>query len=412
MLHRILTFAVILSTFTGCGRSEPEPVYVGHVSPLSGPEKLVGQSSMRGTKLALKKFNENLKEDSETRPIGVLHVNAPGGKKNYAGEAVRLKAINQVMAILGGRTAEQVSGLDQYLTPVVSPNGVRTPGLTKYVFLTGLTPQQRGESLAQYVGEHKQPTLSPQQTSAAIGLLASPTNGPMLLPDFLSAAGKAPLRILVLVDQRQVEYSLVADAFLNKYSELRFSASSKNQRLLPMYFNDSEELDLILQRRQEDLPDLVFFAGDIDSIRDVRSILGEQTPIFFAGPEGSQEVLLASPEINSNIILTTAWVPDLDTTENKDFKEAYRSTFKDEPDVHAALAYDNARLLFAALKLTKNFFTNKEIHEKLSQLKDFPTLIGKTQFTKAGILQRPVFIVHLHQGNAVTRKKVEYPKEK
>jgi branched-chain amino acid transport system substrate-binding protein len=76
--------------------------------------------------------------------------------------------------------------------------------------------------------------------------------------------------------------------------------------------------------------------------------------------------------------------------------------FGEPPDVAAALAFDNARLLFEALRQCQGTFTPGQIREKLAELKDFPMLTGSAAFDDTGQLRRPAFVIRLGQGKAAT----------
>jgi branched-chain amino acid transport system substrate-binding protein len=92
----------------------------------------------------------------------------------------------------------------------------------------------------------------------------------------------------------------------------------------------------------------------------------------------------------------------------KDFAARYEQRFHEPPDVQAASAYDNMRIL---LQVLGNVSSPKgvKIQEALEKLADFPTLSGIVTFDKEHHwVDCQAFIVRLQDGAA----KVEYaPKD-
>src|SRR5262249_11514680 len=146
----------------------------------------------------------------------------------------------------------------------------------------------------------------------------------------------------------------------------------------------------------------------VGALGKIRAASGGKTvPILFAGPEGTQAVLLSGPKLVGEIFLVTAWVPDVQTEQNERFVKKYQEKFAETPDVQAAISHDNARLLFEALRQCQGTFTPGQIREKLAELKDFPMLTGNATFDDTGQLRRPAFVVRLGQGKAVTISRQE-----
>src|SRR5262245_24786782 len=92
-----LVLAVVAA---GCGgRRTPEPGWVGHVAPLSGPERGRGESARRGILLAVEEANS---ASEGGRPLAVRHAD---GARDARAETVRLLAVNRVAALLAGPDA-------------------------------------------------------------------------------------------------------------------------------------------------------------------------------------------------------------------------------------------------------------------------------------------------------------------
>lgn len=393
----------------GCGSGTPPPVYVGHIAPLRGDHQQDGQSARNGIDLAVKELNKDEKAKLDN-PIVVLHANATNAQA-FEGEAIRLAVINQVVALLGGNTAREVKGLKKGGVPVISSAGMREADNNKMVFLTGLTPTTKGQLLAEFAGTHLGARLSGTTLTLAVSQLASPTGmAPLLGLEFFAAELLAPLKVIALADSRRPETAVAVEAFTKSFVK-KMNASlpgSGTFGVKSWQFQSEEQLVDLLKLLSKQQPDAIFLAGDGDSLWKVRTAFSDKhVPILFAGPEGSQSVLMQNLPTSDAIYLVSAWVPDNKTPQNEKFIQDYRQKFETDPEVHAALAFDNARILFEAMRKTENFFTTKQIQEKLGELKDFPILMGKGSFDESGMLRRPAFIVQLRQGQAVTVEKYE-----
>jgi ABC-type branched-subunit amino acid transport system substrate-binding protein len=100
-------------------------------------------------------------------------------------------------------------------------------------------------------------------------------------------------------------------------------------------------------------------------------------------------------------------VSDGDVQRAKDFAARYKTAFGEDADVHAALAYENLKLLYEAMCRTKSTLTDKLIREELDKAKDFSGLTGALSFTKDRQLLRPAFVVRLEGGSVKTVKRFD-----
>ena len=99
--------------------------------------------------------------------------------------------------------------------------------------------------------------------------------------------------------------------------------------------------------------------------------------------------------------LATAFVSDSDLPRAKEFVANYRQAFSEDPDIHAALAYDGARLLFEAIAQCPAGLSmegiSKETAKQLMKLKDFAGLTGPLSFDSEHQLLRPAFVVQVEK---------------
>src|SRR5262245_18612517 len=84
----------------GCARATPEPVWIGHLAPLSGPDRRRAEVAVGAMQLMLEEAVEK-EQTFAGRRVGVRHVDASDAVKARA-EAVRLLTVNRVAALVVG----------------------------------------------------------------------------------------------------------------------------------------------------------------------------------------------------------------------------------------------------------------------------------------------------------------------
>jgi ABC-type branched-subunit amino acid transport system substrate-binding protein len=397
---RITFFLLLLFTLTGCSSdAKPQPLYIGHVF-----DSQQGAGAEQGVRLVVQDVN-NIEDRNVGRPVEVIHVRAAGNRDVFAGEAVRLANINQVVALMGGQTMDEAIGLDQEWAPVVSPAGLRSPTMSQHTFLTGLRPSFQGQALARFAARHVYAAPEPAVIGhIAAGLGVGPTVPGVVVKGLQVQQRPAP-RLLLLVDSRRPEFEQTTRAFIQEFtSEITAALGpAKRPRLDVWYYRDDVELVQHANNLDQEKIEGLLLAGDAQAFDKLRDRFDKPSiPLFYAGPDGSHASLVHKRQTGQTVYAATSWTPDADTKENRDFLKRYRETYQQEPDVYAALAFDNARILFAGIRNTEKFFTLEKIREGLREVKDFRGLTGTFSFDEDLVLKRPAFVIALRNGQAMT----------
>jgi branched-chain amino acid transport system substrate-binding protein len=348
---------------SGCGGgSIPQPIYVGHVATLSGPDKPAGEQAARAIRLAVQEQTRSATEN-KTRPIVVRHTDTKGKLDGFEAEAVRLVTINRVVALLGGSSAEEIARLDKAQVPLVTA-GPRTRGASELVFFVGLPSIFQGQVLARFAVENLQAT-----------------------------------RTVVMADERREDALALAEAFTR---ELRQAAAKQNPKhpanVVTWRFGKDLPVSDWTKRLGQEKPQALLWVGEARDLIRVKRELQFTGPVLFGGDEGAGRQFLDSGEATGTY-LVTAFVNDLDLPRTKEFIAGYRKAYNEDPDVHAALAYDSARLLFEAITQCPAGSgveaMSKEIAKQLVKLKDYASLTGPVAFAADRQLLRPAFIVQV-----------------
>jgi branched-chain amino acid transport system substrate-binding protein len=341
---QILLFIALL--LAGCSsRSGSDTILIGHIAPMSTP---AGEHAKQGILLAVEETGEMIKVGGQK--VTVLHVDSHGDPAVAQAEAVRLAGVNKVAAVLidaDPGTVERVAKeLEQYGIPVLTPAVLSAPPSGENLFTVNLTAPRQGRALARYAAQQLKPAhfavLSDQRSADAVALSAAfvkemPKNGPR---------------------DEQWNFDKPAD-----FPDL--SARVKKAQL-----------------------DAVLFAGspiDLPALGTELQKADIHGPVLFGGDD-----LSAIPaEAREDVYLATSFAPESDDVD-KDFVRKYRDKFHEAPDIHAALAYESARLLFKAMNQTKTP-TSVAVRKELAE---------SETFDKERVMKRPALIVHWKDGQA------------
>jgi branched-chain amino acid transport system substrate-binding protein len=339
----------------GCGGKAPEPIRIGHLAPLSGPERAAGEHARQGVQLAVEEWDRD-DANGPGRKVAVLHVDAHGGAAAQA-EAVRLLSVNRVAALIAGpdaalaESAARAAG--RYEAAVVAPGELAAPPAG--VFAVGASPTRRGAALAHF---------------AAGGLKAQ--------------------RAAVLTDGRDPVATALAAAFLKAWPH----AGPPGAR--EWAYGQGAELAAQVKEVAATKPGVVLVAGPVRDVRQVGAALqaaGLRVPLLYGGADVGPAVLEGGPPAAPDVYLATAYAPEGLTPAGKDFARRYAERFRAAPDLHAALAYDGMRLLLAALRQLPDV-TPAQLRARLAQREPFESVTGPLTW-KDGQPRRPLFLFRL-----------------
>jgi branched-chain amino acid transport system substrate-binding protein len=340
----------------GCSSPTAAPtVYLGYVANYTGAGRTAAQNARRGIELALRHFNKN---PDKPMTVKVREVEVADKPEAFESAAARLVSINLVKALQGGRTVAEAERLDRAGVPVLSPIGSRSRAMTEYVFCTGLTPAFRGKVLARLAAEE------------------------------LKAK-----RVAILADDRSEESGALADAFAHEWPAV--AGEPKQPRPRPEFFGKQAKLAELLSHLEKEKVQAILIAGKVDG--DWPAV---PVPILYGGDERDW------PHKPGGVVFaTTAFVRDEDSKVVKEFVKEYRGLHEEDPDVSAAVAYDDTRMLLDALVKTEPNFVATALRKSLAETDKFAGLSGPMGFDKEQCLRRPAFVVRWENGQMKTVKR-------
>jgi branched-chain amino acid transport system substrate-binding protein len=348
---------------------------VAQLIPLSGVEKALGQQAQQGARLAVEELNRADPSAAE-RPLGVLHVDTRSEVEAVAPEAVRVLRINKAVAFLGGVSPAQAEPLVRtardYGVPVITSGAPPSPQLGDFGFCVGLSAAARGKALAVFAIREK------------------------------------PAPLAVLTDEQDRVAQETAAAFARQF------ASEGRALLIERTYQAGADFAEVAGRLQKlkEAPRAVLIAGGTRDFVKWRGHLekaGLRVPLLFGGDEAGATALLADREASQGVVLATAYAGVADNPRARDFTLKYQEHFGSAPTVHAALAYDAARLLGQAyLEVIPP--EPAKIRDHLAGLSAYESLTGPLSFDKDHYTRRAVFVVRAEDGELKLVQRTE-PKD-
>ncbi len=344
----------------GCGGKAPEPIRVGHLTLVGGPGWAEGQSARQGIQLAVEDWNADA-ANGPGRKVAVLHVEARDDRAAQA-EAVRLLSVNRVAALIvgpGGALAETAArAAGPYEAVVVLPGDLAAPAAG--LFAVGASPGPRGRALARFAGHDLKPGA----------------------------------RAGVLTDGRDPVAAALAAAFRK--------AGPSDDATAPLEWVYGKDKDLAAQAKEaaQAMPGVVLVAGPMSDLRQAGAALragGLRVPLLYGGADAGPEALQTEPPAAADVYLATAYAPEGLTDAGKDFARRYAERFHAAPDLHAALAYDGARLLLAALRQVPDV-SPARLRAQLAKREPFEGVTGPLTW-KDGEARRPLFLLRLENNH-------------
>lgn len=320
-----------------------EPIKIGFVGELSGPQAALGQDQYDALMLLVEKNGgklggypvQVLKEDSQLKPEVAVQVTQKLIERDKVDLITGLTFTPPTVAATKVAIANKVFAIGSN----GSSNAMAGAECSPYVFITSWQPVPHVAVLAKYAEQQGYKRVS------------------MMAPNY--ATGKN---------------------FLSIFKE-HFSGAIVDELYTPMSQQDFSAEILQLAASKPDAV-FVFYPGGlgINFVRQYRqSGLGDTTPLMAHGAlDGTN--LPALGEAALGFVTGQIWSPDMDNPANKEFVESFEQKYGRIPTMMAAQGYDAAQLIASAIAKVKGNMKDKEAFRAALKEADFPAVRGKFKF--------------------------------
>ncbi len=318
-------------------------IEIGYFGDLTGPTFNFGQSAINGVLMAASEINQA--GGINGRKIDIVIEDDKGSPEEAARLTAKLIDQDKVVAIIGGGTSgnsraaapkAQASHI-----PLISPSST-DPAVTQtgnYIFRACFVDTFQGEVMASFA------VNSLKAKKAAI------------LTDFNSPYSKG------LTDYFKLSFGRLGGTIVSEQTYTQGDADFKGQ--------------LSTIRSAE--PDVIYipgYYGDVALIAKQARMIGLTQPLLGGDGWDAPELWQIGGDALNGAYISTHYSPDNPSPEIQQFVALYKQRYGNSlPDAHAALAYDAARILFAAIARTGSTDGDK-LRDALAQTKNFNGVTG------------------------------------
>ena len=341
MLRPLLALLFTVS-LTG-GVFAQNPIKIGEYASLTGKEAAYGQTSHKGTLLAIEDLNA--RGGVLGRPLELLTEDNQSKQGESATVVKKLISRDKVVALLGEvasiRSLEAAPVIQNARIPMVAPSSVnsRITEVGDYIFRVCFVDSFQGRVLARFVHD----TLKVRR----VAILTSVSNAysvgmTRIFKESFTASGGE-----VVSEQK---YSEGDKDFRAQLTAIK--AAGVDAIFASGYY--TEAALICLQARQ----------------------LGLTAPIFGGDGWDAPPLLEIGGAAVEGTYFSTHYSPDNPTPEVQQFNQHYLARWGEMPDAWAALGYDSALVLADAIRRAGSLEPGK-IRDALAATKDFPAVTGR-----------------------------------
>ncbi len=330
---------------SGCGKGSDNTIKVGEYASLHGSEAAFGQSSHKGTVLAIEQINaaggvlgkkiDLISEDNQSKP------------GESATIVKKLITRDNVVAVLGevasGRSLEAAPICQGDKIPMISPSSTN-PKVTQtgdYIFRVCFTDPFQGKLLSEFglktLKAKRVAILSDVAAPYSVGLAQ------YFREPFLAGGGQ------IVIEQK---YSSHDKDFKGQLTAIK--AANPDAIFVPGYYTEAGLI--VLQARQ----------------------LGITVPLFGGDGWEAPELIETAGNSLEGTYYSTHYSPEAQSPMVQDFVKKFQARWDGEtPDAMAALGYDSAIVLVDAMKRAGTTESGK-LRDAIAATKDFDCVTGKT----------------------------------
>ncbi len=349
-----------LAVFSGCTKSQNE-ILVGEYGSLTGSTATFGLSTNKGIKMAFDEVNE--KGGVKAKKIKLITLDDQGKPDEAAAAVTRLITQSKVVAVIGevasSLTEAAAPFAQQYKIPLITPSSTN-PSITKdrdFVFRVCFIDPFQGFVMAKFAWENLK------------------------------------IKKVAIFRDKANLYSIgLADAFIESFKKMGGTIVTDLS-----YQEKDIDFKAQLTQMKSKSPEAIFIPGyytEVGLIARQAVQLGLKIPLL--GGDGWDSTRLheiGKEAINGHYYSNHYSTESTDPTV-QEFIKKFKARYNEVPDGLAALGYDAAKILVAAMERTTEV-TPQNIRDELAKTKDFPGVTGKISINENRDAVKPAVIVQI-----------------
>lgn len=361
----------LLLGLPGCSsQPPPEPLVVGHLT-----RRLTNDAGSNHARQGMILAVEDAVRE-EARPWGrrieIHHLEVADEENAPAHETIRLLTVNRAIGLLSdlpqSTTGTILRAARPYGVPLVTL-GTFTGPSDSQVFSLQVSAPRRGAILARFAAED------------------------------LKAK-----HALVIRNPKDAEAVAISTGFAREF------AQTGGRRCTVWNPEDDKDPNSLVARNSEVKPDIILFADSVRALAEVQTRLpGERfrMPLLFAGDTRGELEELAPFAASEDIYTLETFFIDDTAPRAREFAQRYRERFRSDATASAAAGFENASLLFEAIRQTEPGRWER-VRETLASLEGFEGLTGPITLDREHHhARRPLFLLRGDTGRFRLVKRIE-----
>jgi branched-chain amino acid transport system substrate-binding protein len=361
---KALVTLFVLATAVADAKPSGEPLRIGHVDALTGADAAYGVAVDRGIQMAVEEVNEA--GGVKGRPIELISLDDQGKSQEAVLAATKLISLNKVVALLGESTSSKALAMapiaQKNKIPMISPwaTNEKVTQVGDYIFRVCYIDAFQGTVLAKFVFE------------------------------------KLKLKRVAILRDLNSDASLgLADYFSKKFTELGGQVVANE-----VYTAGDVDFRSQLVAVREKKAEAVFLTGyymEAGLIARQARELGIKAPFLGGDAWDAPELLKLGGKDVEGSYFSTHYSAESTQPEVKAFVSRFKAKYKEVPSAPAALGYDAAKILVAAMNKAQSFET-VAIRDALAKTAGFAGVTGKIAINENRDAVKPTVIMKVKNG--------------
>ena len=372
MFLKNLSIVLIFAASFGHSSAFADTIKIGEVGSMTGSEATFGISTHEGIQLAIKE--QNAKGGIKGRKLELISVDNQGKPEEAAIGTTKLITQDKVVAVLGevssSRSLAMAPIAQKNKIPMISPSSTNPKVTTigDYIFRVCFIDPFQGSVMAKFAWDalkvKKVAVLRDVKSDYSLGL------SDFFKESFIKSGGE------IVVEQT---YSSGDVDFNSQLTSIR--AKKPDAIFLPGYYT---EVGLIAKQARK---------------------LGIKAAILGGDGWDSEKLYEIGGKSLNNTYFSNHYSKDDQSPAVQSFVKNYKAAYNKLPDGLAAMGYDAALVLIAAMESTPSA-SPKEIRDAVAKTKDFQAVTGKISIDEKRNANKPAVILEIKDGKFLYKSTV------
>jgi branched-chain amino acid transport system substrate-binding protein len=364
-------------SLAGCGSNlgSSDYVLIGHYASLTGSEATFGRSTDNVIHLAVEE--ENAAGGINDKSIEVITYDDKGEAREAGSAVTRLISRDGVVAVLG----EVASGLSLAGAPICQENGV--------------------------------PMVTPSSTNPKVTKTGDKIFRVCFIDPFQGWVGAKFAQEDLHAKKAAILYDQASPYSVGLFEEFEkaFKGMGGTISATETYTAGDQDFSAQLTTIRSSEPDVVYIPGyytDVGNIALQARKIGITVPLLGGDGWDSSKLGQIGGDAINNSFYSNHYSQQDPNPRVQDFIKKYKEKFGETPDGLAALGYDAARILFAAMRRSKSL-KGDEIAAQLAATKDFDGVTGKISIDADRNAVKPAVMLEMKGGAPTFVTTIEPP---